>query len=254
MNVLLVEDNPVNRKVAVRLLEKQGHTVVTANNGREALEVLDKLNWKVELILMDVQMPEMDGLTATAHIRSAEKTRGAHVPIYAITARAMKGDNELCLRAGMDGYIPKPVRFSDVERALATVTSSTVTASIPLTVPEPPLPAWTDTEALERLGGDEELLRELCQIFLQESPKLLIKLKQAVVDGDVETVKRSAHSLKGEVSYLSAEDVSKTAKELERMADENDLSQAGVLVQALETQLTRLYSDMREKEKKGVYQ
>ncbi|HEX4487400.1 MAG TPA: response regulator [Terriglobales bacterium] len=248
LRILVAEDNPVNQTLIVRLLQKLGHTSVVAQNGKEAVALA--ASQKFDFILMDVQMPEMDGLTATALIRNAEKGGSTHIPVYAITARAMKGDNEICLRAGMDGYIPKPVRFSDVERALATVGSSAV-------ISEPPpsqLPAWTDTEALERLGGDEELLRELCQIFLQESPKLLAKLKEASASGDIDTLKRAAHSLKGEVSYLSAEDVSKTAKELERMADENDISQAAPLVQILEAQLARLHADMHEKEKRGVYQ
>jgi CheY-like chemotaxis protein len=252
LHILVAEDNPVNQTLIVRLLQKLGHTSMVAKDGKEAVALAT--SQKFEFILMDVQMPEMDGLTATAHIRNTEKTTGVHVPIYAITARAMKGDNELCLRAGMDGYIPKPVRFSDVERALATVTSASITASVPLTVSQPKSAAWTDTEALERLGGDEELLRELCEIFLQESPKLLAKLKQAAAEGDVDTVKRAAHSLKGEVSYLSAEEVSRTARELEHMANENDISRAGALVQELETQLARLYADMRNKENRGVYQ
>ncbi len=111
MEVLLVEDNPVNRKVAVRLLEKQGHTVITANNGREALDVLDRLNWKIDLILMDVQMPEMDGYQATAAIRERESRLGGHLPIVAMTAHALDRDRERCLAAGMDAYLTKPIQI-----------------------------------------------------------------------------------------------------------------------------------------------
>ena len=124
MEVLLVEDNPVNRKVAVRLLEKQGHTVVTANNGREALEVLDRLSWKVDLILMDVQMPEMDGYQATGAIRERESRLGGHLPIVAMTAHALDRDRERCLAAGMDSYLTKPIQldklFDLLERVATT--------------------------------------------------------------------------------------------------------------------------------------
>jgi PAS domain S-box-containing protein len=111
MEMLLVEDNPVNRKVAVRLLEKQGHTVITANDGREALEVLDRLSWKIDLIFMDVQMPEMDGYQATAAIRERESRLGGHLPIIAMTAHALDRDRERCLAAGMDAYLTKPIQI-----------------------------------------------------------------------------------------------------------------------------------------------
>jgi CheY-like chemotaxis protein len=109
LSVLLVEDNAVNRKLAVRLLEKQGHTVITANNGREALEALDQLRWDLDLILMDVQMPEMDGYQTTAAIREREKHTGRRLPIIAMTAHALDRDRERCVAAGMDAYISKPI-------------------------------------------------------------------------------------------------------------------------------------------------
>jgi CheY-like chemotaxis protein len=107
LRILLAEDNPVNRKLAVRLLEKEGHTVVVADNGRHALEALEGAN--VDLVIMDVQMPEMDGYEASVSIRKAEETTLKHVPILAMTAHAMKGDQEKCLAAGMDGYVSKPI-------------------------------------------------------------------------------------------------------------------------------------------------
>ncbi|MBW2175228.1 MAG: response regulator, partial [Deltaproteobacteria bacterium] len=110
--VLVVEDNPVNQKVAATMLEKRGHRVVVASNGREALEALDKEH--IDLILMDVQMPEMDGFEATELIRDREKGNGGHIPIVAMTAHAMKGDRERCLAAGMDNYMSKPIRAEDL--------------------------------------------------------------------------------------------------------------------------------------------
>ena len=124
MEVLLVEDNAVNRKVAVRLLEKQGHTVVTANNGREALDVLDRLEWKIDLILMDVQMPEMDGYQATAAIREHESVAGGHLPIVAMTAHALDRDRERCLAAGMDAYLTKPIQLDKLYEMLERVATT----------------------------------------------------------------------------------------------------------------------------------
>lgn len=116
MNVLLAEDNPVNQKLATRVLEKMGHRVTIAANGREAVDAL--LEASYDVVLMDVQMPEMDGLTATVRIREAEKETGRHVPIIAMTANAMQGDRERCLKAGMDDYLPKPIRFQDLADVL----------------------------------------------------------------------------------------------------------------------------------------
>jgi CheY-like chemotaxis protein len=126
LTVLVPEDNPVNQQVARRMLEKRGHTVLLAGNGREAFELLDRQ--PVDLILMDVQMPEMDGFDATAAIRAREKTTGTHCPIVALTAHAMKGDAERCLAVGMDTYVSKPLRAGtgpDAARGSAAVPGCT---------------------------------------------------------------------------------------------------------------------------------
>jgi CheY-like chemotaxis protein len=116
LRILLAEDNPVNQKLAVRLLEREGHTVVVTDNGRRALEALEGAS--VDLVIMDVQMPEMDGYEATTSIRKAEETTHKHVPILAMTAHAMKGDQEKCLAVGMDGYLSKPIRPDELRRAI----------------------------------------------------------------------------------------------------------------------------------------
>ncbi|MBV9083595.1 MAG: response regulator [Acidobacteriaceae bacterium] len=118
LRVLLVEDNPVNRKLAVRLLEKRGNTVFTASNGREGLEKLDELAWEVDVVLMDVQMPEMDGYQAAAAIRKREIERGGHLPIIAMTAYALDRDREKCLASGMDAYVPKPIQTDKLYKAI----------------------------------------------------------------------------------------------------------------------------------------
>jgi CheY-like chemotaxis protein len=115
-HILLAEDNPVNQQLAVRLLQKMGHTVMLANHGKEALEILEKNIF--DMVLMDVQMPEMDGFTATTAIREQEKTTGQHMTIIAMTARAMKGDRESCLAAGMDDYISKPVHRKELNEVI----------------------------------------------------------------------------------------------------------------------------------------
>ena len=119
LHILVAEDNPINQLLIVRLLQKMGHIPLMVANGREALEVLERERF--DLVLMDVQMPEMDGFSATKEIRNAEKATGKHVPIIALTANAMKGDEETCLAAGMDGYLAKPVSGGRLEAALANV-------------------------------------------------------------------------------------------------------------------------------------
>lgn len=119
LKILLAEDNAVNRNLAVRLLQKQGHNVTAVGNGREALSALERQSF--DLILMDVQMPEMDGFEATRAIRRNERGTGKHTPVIAMTAHAMSGDRELCLSAGMDGYAPKPIRQADLAKEIVRV-------------------------------------------------------------------------------------------------------------------------------------
>jgi CheY-like chemotaxis protein len=240
LRILVAEDNPVNQVVILRVLEKMGHTTVLAHNGKEALALASAE--KFDLAFMDVQMPEMDGLAATAAIRENEKARGTHLPIFAMTAHAMKGDRELCIGAGMDGYITKPVRFSDIEQTVADLGKR----------PLPPAklteetPSWNRAEALNRIGGDEDLLLDLCNIFLEESPKLMQKLQQAVAAGDSDGVMRAAHSLKGESSYLGAGGTSQAARQLEEMGRNKDLSRANDTLATLEREVAGLHLDLKE--------
>jgi CheY-like chemotaxis protein len=122
LRILLVEDNVINQKVASLMLKKKGHVVVTVNNGREAIETLADQDF--DAVLMDVQMPEMDGLQTTAAIRAAEEGTDRHLPILAVTAHAMSGDREDCLGAGMDGYLAKPIQSAQLLQALADVLSA----------------------------------------------------------------------------------------------------------------------------------
>jgi two-component system sensor histidine kinase/response regulator len=243
LRVLVAEDNAVNQAVNLCVLQKMGHTAVLAQNGKEALALVSAE--KFDLVFMDVQMPEMDGMAATAAIRENEKEKGAtHLPIFAMTAHAMKGDRERCLAAGMDGYLTKPVRFSDIEQTLSSAVRSPMVPSKPAV----PKASWDKTQALDRIGGDEQLLQELCQIFLEESPKLLQKLQQAVAAGDADGVMRAAHSVKGESSYLGAGGTSQAARQLEEMGRSNDLSRAKETLGILEREVAGLHFDLKELE------
>jgi signal transduction histidine kinase/CheY-like chemotaxis protein len=239
LRILVAEDNAVNQAVITRALQKMGHTPVLAQTGIEALELAS--TEKFDVVFMDIQMPEMDGLAATAAIREKEITTRTHLPIFAMTAHAMAGDRERCLEAGMDGYITKPVRFSDIEQTLSGLTKEPATSNAP-----PEEASWNRDEALGRIDGDEELLQEMCQIFLEHSPELLQKLQQAVAAGDFDGVTRAAHSLKGEAGYLSAGGTSQAARELEEMGRGKDLSRAQGTLAILEQEVTALRFDLKE--------
>ena len=242
LRVLVAEDNSVNQTLIVRVLQKMGHSTTLAQNGKEAFTLA--ANGKFDICFMDVQMPEMDGLDATAAIRELEGSNGNHLPIFAMTAHAMKGDREICLRAGMDGYISKPVRFSDIEHTLTTLAES---PRLNLQQESPPMP-WSRAEALERLGGDEDLFRELCRIFLEESPRLLEALRQAIRAGSPEVIKRAAHSLKAEVGCLGASRAAKLAREIEDMANAVDLVRLGEAMRPLEQELAALVEALQGKQ------
>ncbi len=245
LQVLVAEDNPVNEAVIVRVLEKMGHAPTMAHNGREALSLAT--NSKFDMVFMDVQMPEMDGLAATRAIRESEKRSGAHLPIFAMTAHAMKGDREQCLAAGMDGYITKPVRFSDIQQALTGVATQLRSLAAPAATSN-----WDKAAALDRVEGDEELLQDICRIFLEESPKLMAQLRQAVAEGDPEAVSRAAHSLKGESAYLGATNVSQMAKQLETMGRDRQLLQASPIFEQLQGEMEQLSAAVRQTT--GVHQ
>jgi len=241
LQVLVAEDNTINETVIVRVLEKMGHAPTVAHTGREALALAT--NGKFDLVFMDVQMPEMDGFAATAAIRKSEKQSGTRVPIFAMTAHAMTGDREQCLAAGMDGYMTKPVRFSEIQRTLEAVAADRRTTA----APPPAIPSlWDKAAALDRLDGDEELLQDICRIFLEESPKQMGQLQQAVAQEDAEGVLRAAHRIKGESGILGATNVSQIAKQLETMGRDRELSRAATAFGQLQKEMTSLSSAVRQ--------
>jgi signal transduction histidine kinase/DNA-binding response OmpR family regulator len=209
--VLLAEDNPVNRQLAIRLLESRGHFVLVAVNGREAVELADRE--QVDLILMDVQMPEMGGFEATAAIRERERAAGRRTPIVAMTARAMKGDRERCIEAGMDDYISKPI---DRDRLLAIV-EHTPLAGAPASPAEPAAreapeagqaaaatPVCDFDAFVRRIGGDASLGREMAAAFVADASRLRDDLTKAVASGQPGAIEAAAHAIKGAASLFDA--------------------------------------------------
>jgi PAS domain S-box-containing protein len=263
LRVLLAEDSHVNQRLAVRILEKQGHSVRVAHNGREAVEAAGREPF--DLVLMDVQMPELGGFEATALIREREKGTGRRVPIIALTAHAMKGDRERCLAAGMDGYVAKPILTRELFQAMADVLralgppAATTGGGVPppraaacaagspgggQALPEGPTEeAVTDFDreaALDRVGGDRTLLRELIEMFETEASNWMAGLSEAIGRGDAATVKRMAHTLKGAVSTFGAARAVEAALRLERMGHEGDLGRAREAWQELQRALDGL--------------
>src|SRR6266853_2774644 len=240
LNILLAEDNPVNQKLAIRLLQKAGHNVVLAANGRELLEALGRVRPPgFDLALMDIQMPEMDGMEATAVIRDGEKSSGEHLPIIAMTANAMRGDRERYLDGGMDGYISKPVNsrllFAEMERCLAGINPGTTTAEDP----SPHAERLDRALLLERVEGDHELLAEMIQLFLADAPQLLGSMRAALQQGDMILLERSAHSMKGAAGNMSAQVTVNSALHLEQSAKEGDAEASKVNLSALDAAVQR---------------
>jgi two-component system, sensor histidine kinase and response regulator len=239
MRILLAEDNIVNQKLATAILTREGHEVALASNGQEAVQTWQSGDF--DLVLMDVQMPEMDGLEASRQIRLLEQETGGHTPIIAMTAHAMTGDRERCLEAGMDEYLAKPIRIRQLAEKLNTVTLSphaTPADVADAAAPETPLDDnheelidWD--EALEGVHGDRDIFRQIAEVFLDESTRLLRELGKAVELGDRDRICRTAHTLKGSVLFLGARPVVELASHIELCVGEGNL-------EAVETHFPRL--------------
>lgn len=241
LRILLVEDSLVNQKLATRILEKQGHAVVVAGTGREGLEILKREPF--DLVLMDVQMPDMDGLEATAAVRQNERQTGGHVPIIAMTAFAMKGDRERCLEAGMDGYLSKPIQGDELLQTLRQFAPSTAgrAGEDPAEEKEPVL---DHAAMLAGVGGDIQLLDDLVEIFLETCPGQMAALRDAVDKKDAAKVARAAHALKGSVGCFQASAALEAATRLELQGRSGDLVQAPHAFAALQEEIERLKSGL----------
>ena len=226
LRLLLVEDNAVNQKLALRLLEKMGHHVSCVLNGREAVNAFKSATF--DLILMDIQMPVMGGVEATQKIREAEQETSGHVPIIAMTAHAMAGDAEKYLSAGMDGYVSKPVRAGFLRAEIDRLAGArTINTSRPAPKGEKHMPngIMDINELLARVENDRELMRDLLQIFKDEFPSHLEALRHAVNSLDSEMVASEAHSMKGMLSNLAAGSAAATAARIEQLGRNRAVSE-----------------------------
>ncbi|HTK74171.1 MAG TPA: response regulator [Gemmataceae bacterium] len=238
LRLLLADDNAVNQKLAVGLLEKRGHRVVVVGDGREALAAFDREPF--DAILMDVQMPEMDGFEATAAIRDRERVCGTHIPIVAMTAHAMRGDRERCLAAGMDAYVAKPVRAEDLYEVLGDVTASSRPADAIFAPGPAPDSVFDRDEALAYVGGDADLLCELAATFLDQAPRWMSAIKEALKRHDSAGLNAAAHPLKGSLGTFAAKTAASAAQRLESLAREGNLAQGWEALDELEKEMARL--------------
>ena len=264
-NILLAEDNLVNQKVAVCTLERRGHLVQPVMTGKEALEALECESF--DLILMDIQMPVMDGLEATILIRQREEITGRHIPIIAMTAHAMKGDRERCLEAGMDDYVSKPVEPKELQAAVdrwgsfgkrgrapsrmkedsVPATFSTVHATIATQNSVPDTTEVFDMTGLQaRVEDDLDLLREMLDLYLSSSPLLMSEIESAVAARDGEKLNHAAHTLKGALKNMCANSCAIAAEQLEIVGKAGEVERADQYLLILQNEFQHLQTVLTE--------
>jgi len=238
LRILVAEDNPVNRAVAAGILEKQGHLLVHAANGREAVEAFS--DGAFDLILMDVQMPEMDGFEATRRIRELEEATGGHITIAAMTAHAMAGDRERCLAAGMDDYVSKPLRKEDLLRALngARVTGDHLETGARF--------LYSREELLSQCDGDEELMSELVSIFRDNTPQIVQAIGEAVEKRQAPALATQSHKLLSSMGAFGADRARTLALRLEKHGQERDFDGAEERMTELERETHKIYAALAD--------
>ncbi len=257
LNVLLAEDNIINQRVARGLLERLGHHVQTAENGIAAVDAWRSGNFDV--ILMDWQMPMMDGTEATKIIRDKEKSTGKRIAIIAMTAAAMKGDREICLAAGMDDYISKPIDPDALASALARSLGAVQNADVSKNSVDaransesPPstklLNRSVDIESARAMMGgcDDTMLVGLAQVLIDECESRVSEIKQSLVNQDFRASGRSAHALKGAVGLFSAKTIVRLLEAIEKAADHEDLSRIQKLIEALNEAATEVTTELQQ--------
>jgi CheY-like chemotaxis protein/HPt (histidine-containing phosphotransfer) domain-containing protein len=255
--ILVVEDNSVNRKLAVALVQKWGFIALVACDGREALTILDRE--RVDLVLMDVQMPVMDGLGATRAIRGQEAESGGHLPIIALTAHAYASDRAKCIDAGMDEVVTKPldhqVLYETILRLLpegdegdsGAVASA---ASADLMAPAGAAttshtPQFDRQDAMGRVDGDIQLLEEIAILFLDSCEEWLADLRRGLADSDAAVIERVAHTLKGSAASIGARPLVEAALRVEGIGASLDLAEADAAVRDLESRFEKLAEELR---------
>ena len=216
LNILLADDNPINQKVTRRMLNQDGQRVAVANNGKEAISALQQGGF--DLVLMDVQMPEMDGFEATAAIRASEQISGKHIPIVAMTAHAMNGDRERCLAVGMDAYISKPFQLEELRQAIVSVFPSPEAR-----IENPPLDY---AAALAAVNGDAQFLLDLASILAEDVPLRMNEIQKSLAVGDAKAVEKTSHRLKGSFIPFFAQEAIALAQALETAGGLGDSTRA----------------------------
>jgi CheY-like chemotaxis protein/HPt (histidine-containing phosphotransfer) domain-containing protein len=249
LRVLVAEDNAPNQTLVTALLQQRGHVVVLAPNGRKA--VARSAEQPFDVVLMDVQMPEMDGFEATRAIRERERLTGGHLPIVAMTAHAMAGDRERCLQAGMDGYVSKPLRPDELIDAIERVVKAPGVdggrREEREAAPLPSLAAEVDRATLLACyGGNRKLLGEVIQTFLLDNPTRLAAIREAASSQNAPAIASAAHALKGSVGLFVQNGPYDIARRLEAAAKEERLEDCRSLVGDLEAQMATLTTQLGE--------
>jgi CheY-like chemotaxis protein len=238
LHVLIVEDNPVNRKVVCSMLERCGHPTTAVQDGLEAVAAAE--DGAYDLILMDVQMPVMNGFEATERIRDRERRRGVpRVPIVAMTAHAMKGDREKCLGAGMDDYLAKPIKKADLLGVIRRIRAGSVH------LPEAGAGAFDPVVAMEQAEGDRSLFSEIVQLFIADCPALLGRAEEALRLNDAKSLAEAVHTLKGSVANFGASGAMKLAGQIESLLRNGEMEGVDGLWTSLRLELETLQASLQ---------
>ncbi len=245
LRILLAEDNIVNRAVATGILQKQGHTLLHAANGREAVEATNDGN--IDLIFMDVQMPEMDGLEATRQIREMEDKIGGHTPIVAMTAHAMAGDRERCLAAGMDDYISKPLKKEDLLEVIQKFSGDSHAVECAKETPAPVLRTISSREEiLQQLDGDEALFEKVIELFQENTPQILDSIRQSLLRHNAKELEAYAHKLLSSLGAFGADGARAVAMRLEEQGRLGDFEKADERLASLEREINKIHDALGE--------
>jgi two-component system sensor histidine kinase/response regulator len=244
LQILMAEDNPLNHRIAQYMLAKLGHDVTLVINGHKVIEALERQPF--DLVLMDIQMPEMDGLQATLAIRAAEALTGRHIPIIALTACVYDDDRARCLKAGMDDYLCKPIQSEKLQEAIQRCLSSireedVIEPSENLSNRPIDLAA-----ALDRLDGDQAFLRQIVAMFLEESPKLMAQIRDGIAGRDAASLDVPVHNLKNWVGHLIATAILAVLDRLESSSRTGNLLEAENTFNELEREFERLLQALVE--------
>jgi CheY-like chemotaxis protein/HPt (histidine-containing phosphotransfer) domain-containing protein len=238
LRILVAEDTPFNQKFILRLLDRWGQKAVVVENGRQALRALSKD--KFDLVLMDVQMPEMDGLEASTAIRESEKNTGRHIPIIALTAHAMKGDRERCIKAGMDEYVSKPISPDALLKAIHSLVVGKPYDASDTDSNKDIFPSFDKEALLNAFEQDWDLFKDVVDMFITDYPAMMNTIQEALKTKDSATLKRTAHSLKGMLRNFQAETAAQNSLKLEEMGRQGEFDGSDKIFKVLASEIAGL--------------